>query len=313
MPVGSLGLLSAYMRSGSSATAWRPGSGRTALQGSRSMSTVIPVPDPCRTEDDAPVQGLATERQQRPSNASSDYGLNTTAVSCTAPKHADQFYQQGSRRDGDGRWSDLAKRHLSNSGFLPWAVPVNGGMLLLLGLYAVFHDVFKPMPSLPVFTVIMLSSWLGGRASGILATALGALLIAFAYLPPDDSLEVAWPDGVLLLGGFIGLGILMSIVIASVDSSKLKREVKRSVPSPLKNFYRATARVFSTSAQPLRARDIDLERTLIGGYNAFTAGEWADLVGEPRCASMMLGDSPHVRFLEDYRRLGEAVFEPAAT
>ena len=26
---------------------------------------------------------------------------------------------------------------------------------------------------------------------------------------------------------------------------------------------------------------------------------------------MMLGDSPHVRFLEDYRRLGEAVFEPA--
>src|SRR5207253_2423535 len=120
-----------------------------------------------------------------------------------------------------------------------------------------------------------LSTWIGGRASGIFATALGALLIAYAYLPPDDSPEVAWPDGVLLLGGFIGLGIVMSIVVASVDASQLKREFKRSVPRPFKDFYRAMAGAFSTSMQPLRARDIDLEQTLIGGYNAFTAGDWA--------------------------------------
>lgn len=64
-------------------------------------------------------------------------------------------------------------------------------------------------------------------------------------------------------------------------SSQLERELKRSVPPRFKDLYRDVARVLSASVVLFRAREIELERTFIGGYNAFTAGDWADLVGEP--------------------------------
>jgi SAM-dependent methyltransferase len=61
---------------------------------------------------------------------------------------------------------------------------------------------------------------------------------------------------------------------------------------------------------PVRERTIDLRRTLVGGEGRFDAGRWAELTGDPRRSSMLLGDSPHVQLLEQYRAAGEALFRP---
>jgi SAM-dependent methyltransferase len=61
-----------------------------------------------------------------------------------------------------------------------------------------------------------------------------------------------------------------------------------------------------------RIHTIDLHRTLIGGEGPFDAGRWAEATGNPRRASTLLQDSPHVQFLEAYRRLGGRLLEAAA-
>ncbi len=60
---------------------------------------------------------------------------------------------------------------------------------------------------------------------------------------------------------------------------------------------------------PAGVRTVDLRKTLIGGEGPYDAGRWADATGDPRRASMPLHESPHVRFLEQYRAIGEALFE----
>jgi len=47
----------------------------------------------------------------------------------------------------------------------------------------------------------------------------------------------------------------------------------------------------------------------MGGEGQFNAGRWGDATANPRRASMPLADSPHVDLLEQYRRLGERLFE----
>lgn len=52
-------------------------------------------------------------------------------------------------------------------------------------------------------------------------------------------------------------------------------------------------------------REIDLQRTLMGGEGEDDAGHWAEITSDLQRASLLLKDSAHVRFLEQYRALGE--------
>jgi SAM-dependent methyltransferase len=58
-----------------------------------------------------------------------------------------------------------------------------------------------------------------------------------------------------------------------------------------------------------RVKTIDLRKTVIGGEGQFHSGRWADATGNPRRASILLQDSPHVHLLEQYRALGESLFD----
>jgi SAM-dependent methyltransferase len=60
----------------------------------------------------------------------------------------------------------------------------------------------------------------------------------------------------------------------------------------------------------LRIQPIDLTRALVGGEVTYGAETWAEIVGNMRRASMLLRDSVHVQFLEEYKRLGPALLEP---
>jgi SAM-dependent methyltransferase len=48
---------------------------------------------------------------------------------------------------------------------------------------------------------------------------------------------------------------------------------------------------------------------VIGGEGPYDAGRWAEATGDLRRASMPLGDSPHVKLLQQHRRLGGRLFE----
>lgn len=61
-----------------------------------------------------------------------------------------------------------------------------------------------------------------------------------------------------------------------------------------------------------RVRRIPLERTFLGGEGGVEAGRWAEIIGDAGRASMLLGHSPHVRFLQEYLTRGNAVFEARA-
>jgi len=57
-----------------------------------------------------------------------------------------------------------------------------------------------------------------------------------------------------------------------------------------------------------RTEEIDLRRTLLDGEGGLSAGKWAEHTQTMRRASLLLADSPHVKFLEKYRARGERVF-----
>jgi 2-polyprenyl-3-methyl-5-hydroxy-6-metoxy-1,4-benzoquinol methylase len=56
-------------------------------------------------------------------------------------------------------------------------------------------------------------------------------------------------------------------------------------------------------------KSIDLGKTLLGGDGGYDASSWAELTGDMRRASTLLRDSPHVKLLEQYRVLGEELFD----
>ena len=58
----------------------------------------------------------------------------------------------------------------------------------------------------------------------------------------------------------------------------------------------------------LCTEDIDLSRALIPGEAGFDAETWGDLTGNLQRASKLLADSPHVKFLEQYREIGDSLF-----
>jgi hypothetical protein len=58
---------------------------------------------------------------------------------------------------------------------------------------------------------------------------------------------------------------------------------------------------------PFLIKEIDLRRTLSYGEAGHDAGRWAELTGNMQRASLLLADSPHVKFLEQYLAMGETL------
>ncbi|GJL49635.1 MAG: hypothetical protein NPIRA01_08620 [Nitrospirales bacterium] len=76
----------------------------------------------------------------------------------------------------------------------------------------------------------------------------------------------------------------------------------------LQRVYQEWKKQGSRLRNTLRAEEVDLSRALVPGEAGFDAETWADLTGNIRRASMLLADSPHVNFLEQYREMGQFLF-----
>jgi K+-sensing histidine kinase KdpD len=92
-------------------------------------------------------------------------------------------------------------------------------------LTVVTRPVWEQAPSpYPLFlAAVVVASWYGGLAAGLLATALSGLAIDFLFLPPIYSLGLGVLDAVRL-----GVFVLVAISISSLDAARLRAEATQT-------------------------------------------------------------------------------------
>ena len=88
--------------------------------------------------------------------------------------------------------------------------------------------------------------------------------------------------------------------------SNLKQIIPQSVKG---SYWRLKLYLDRLYANRPRVKEIDLRRTLAGGEGGYDAVKWAEMTGDWQRPSTLLGDSVYVKFLEEYRNIGESIFD----
>ncbi len=88
--------------------------------------------------------------------------------------------------------------------------------------------------------------------------------------------------------------------------------LKRIVPNPVRASYSALkSYVDEAYTYWPRIKEIDLRRTFIGGEGDRNPIKWSEMTGDWNRPSTLLEHSVYVQFLEQYRLVGEKVFDSA--
>lgn len=82
-------------------------------------------------------------------------------------------------------------------------------------------------PFLLFFFAIVVSTWYGGRTTGILATVLAALCADYFFIPPFHSFLVDTVGFCIRLGLFIFEGTAITYVVAELNTTKQQAETRR--------------------------------------------------------------------------------------
>jgi signal transduction histidine kinase/PAS domain-containing protein len=78
------------------------------------------------------------------------------------------------------------------------------------GLQWLIWPVLHPFAWIPFAFTVVISSWIGGAASGVWATFLSTALVWWAFLPPEQDWRVEHPRYFVSTAIFIALGLAMS-------------------------------------------------------------------------------------------------------
>src|SRR5262249_51624890 len=82
-----------------------------------------------------------------------------------------------------------------------------------------------PGPPLLIYLpAVTFSDWLGGLGPGLAATALAALICAYAHLPPIGRLWLSTPNDQFPLAGFLVEGALLSVLMEGLHTSRRRAE-----------------------------------------------------------------------------------------
>jgi PAS domain S-box-containing protein len=79
------------------------------------------------------------------------------------------------------------------------------------GLQLFFWTVFQPLAWFLFYPAVFLSSWVGGRRGGVLATVLSTGLGWYFFIPPEFSFAVQRPMAFVSIAMFTGMGLLFSL------------------------------------------------------------------------------------------------------
>ncbi|MBI5593650.1 MAG: PAS domain S-box protein [Deltaproteobacteria bacterium] len=84
--------------------------------------------------------------------------------------------------------------------------------IIAFDLQWTFWAVISPYAWFLFFPAVFFSSWIGGLAGGMAATALSVSLVWFFFIPPQFSFTLEHPASIFSIGVFTGMGVLFSLI-----------------------------------------------------------------------------------------------------
>src|SRR4029453_8692969 len=94
------------------------------------------------------------------------------------------------------------------------------GLALALGIFLIaflvrdaFGDALRVVPFITLFPAILLAALVGGLRAGILVAVLSGVTAWYWFVAPIGSLFLPWPDGYLIMIGFVITAAIQLYVI----------------------------------------------------------------------------------------------------
>jgi K+-sensing histidine kinase KdpD len=101
---------------------------------------------------------------------------------------------------------------------------INFGLALLLpflawGLQTLLWEFVSPFATFFFYPAVFLSSWLGGRRVGLLATLISLVLIGYFFVEPVHTFNVLGSNNRLQLGMFLVMGVTFALTLGQIQAA----------------------------------------------------------------------------------------------
>ncbi len=110
--------------------------------------------------------------------------------------------------------------------------------LLALGLQWLCWSWLQPLVWFLFFPAVFVSSWMGGQRGGVWATVFSTALVWCVFIAPDSSIGNRYAHVLLSMGGFLGMGLLVS---------RLQRSTGQQTESALRQSEARFVKVFQSN------------------------------------------------------------------
>uniref|UniRef100_C6DZP1 histidine kinase n=1 Tax=Geobacter sp. (strain M21) TaxID=443144 RepID=C6DZP1_GEOSM len=158
--------------------------------------------------------------------------------------------------------------------------------LAALALQWLLWERLQPYVWLFFYPAVFLSSWVGGRVAGLLATAFSAVVVWYLFIPPRYSFSLVHPSTIIALLIFAGMGVLFSLFHERLR--RAGRQTRLALAEAilgrehLEHLMEERTRELVSLVDELRRKEADLRRSQelakIGSWTYQADGrlEWSD-------------------------------------
>jgi PAS domain S-box-containing protein len=125
------------------------------------------------------------------------------------------------------------------------------------------------------YAAVAISAWSGGLIAGLVAIGLASIAISYFFIPPFNSLALSDLSGVIRLGSFILVALLINFLSSELRTAKERLEKNLKKTSQSEERFRLA---LSNPAIALFHQNLDLRYQWIYNPQAFNSSE--DLMGK---------------------------------
>ncbi|MFI4869139.1 MAG: putative bifunctional diguanylate cyclase/phosphodiesterase [Steroidobacterales bacterium] len=133
------------------------------------------------------------------------------------------------------------------------------------------------------YPAVFISSWLGGRAAGLWATAISVAAVWWLFIPPRFSLAVEKPAALFTAAVFVGMGVLFSLFHDRLrKANQQATEALHALGAASERVGRPyEATVFNNTMDAILIADADKKIVAVNpAYTNMTGFEPADVIGK---------------------------------
>ncbi len=151
------------------------------------------------------------------------------------------------------------------------------------------------------YPAVFISSWLGGRAAGLWATAISVAAVWWFFIPPRFSFAVEQPAAFFTAAAFVGIGVLFSLLHERLRKANQHAiEALHALGAAHERLGRPyEAAVFNNTMDAILIADADQKIVAVNpAYSSITGYEPAEVIGRnPRLHSSGRHDAEFYRAL----------------